>query len=66
MKHKDFDCVQMKMDIQQRLLEEETRLGKTEARRMRDERLRGDPILGPFLRRLEEREKRRKSVRTDA
>jgi hypothetical protein len=56
MKHKDFDCVQMTWDIQQRLLEEETRLGRAEARRQRDDRFRNDPILGPFLQRLEARE----------
>jgi hypothetical protein len=61
MKHKDFDCVQMKWDIQQKLLEEETQLGNAEARRRRDERLRNDPILGPFLQRLEARERRKAS-----
>jgi hypothetical protein len=55
---KDFDCVQMKWDIQQKLQEEERQFGKEEARRRQDERVRNDPILGPFLRRLEEREKR--------
>jgi hypothetical protein len=55
---KDFDCVQMKWDIQQKLLEEERLLGHEEARRRRAERLHDDPILGPFLRRLEERERR--------
>ena len=54
---KDFDCVQMKWDIQQKLLEEERLLGKEEARRRQDERVRTDPILGPVLRRLEERER---------
>lgn len=58
MRSKDFDCVQMKWDIQRRLLEEETRLGRAEARRRRDDRLRNDPILGPFLQRLEAREHR--------
>ena len=61
MKHKDFDCVQMKWDIQQRLLDEETRLGEAEARSRREERLRNDPILGPFLQRLEAREHGRAS-----
>ena len=52
MKQKDFDCVQMKWDIQQKLLEEERQLGRE------DERVRNNPILGPFLRRLEQREQR--------
>ena len=59
MNEKDFDCVQMKWDIQQKLLEEESRFGKEDARRRREERLRNDPILGPFLRRLEERERKK-------
>ena len=53
---KDFDCVQMKWEIQQQLLEEERQLGYEEARRQRNERVRNNPILGPFLRRLEEYE----------
>jgi hypothetical protein len=61
MKHKGFDCVQMKWDIQQRLLEEETRLGRVEARRLQDERVRSNPILGPFLQRLEARERKQVS-----
>jgi hypothetical protein len=65
MKQKDFDCVQMKWDIQQRLLEEETRLGKAEARHRRDERLRNDPILGPFLQRVEAQERRKASEALD-
>lgn len=60
---KDFDCVRMKWDIQQKLLQEEHQLGKKEARRRQDDRVRNDPTLGPFLRRLEEREKRDKQDR---
>jgi hypothetical protein len=48
----------MKWDIQQKLLEEERLLGKEEARRIQDERVRKDPILGPFLRRLEKYERK--------
>ncbi len=56
---KDFDCVQMKWDIQQKLLEEERLLGKEEARLIQDERVRKHPILGPFLRRFEEYERKK-------
>jgi hypothetical protein len=56
---KDFDCVQMKWDIQQKLLEEERQLGKEEAHRRQNERVRDNPILGPFLQRLEEHERRK-------
>lgn len=47
---KEFDCVQMKAQIQERLLDEVTELGEDEAERRRAERLSRDPILGPFLR----------------
>jgi hypothetical protein len=56
---KDFDCVRMKRDIQQKLLEEERLLGQEEARHRRNERVRNNPILGPFLQRLEEHERRK-------
>ena len=58
MRDKDFDCVQMKWAIQRKLMEEEQQLGREEAQRRREERRRNDPILGPFLRRLEKRERR--------
>jgi hypothetical protein len=48
MKH--FDCVEMKADIQERLLHEVAELGEQEAQRRRAERLSRDPILGTFLR----------------
>jgi hypothetical protein len=47
---KEFDCVQMKAGIQERLLREVTELGEEEAQRRRAERLSRDPILGSFLR----------------
>jgi hypothetical protein len=58
---KGFDCVQMKWDIQRKLLEEERLLGPEEARRRRDERVRNNPILGPFLQRMEAEERRKAS-----
>jgi hypothetical protein len=47
---KAFDCVEMKAEIQERLLRESTDLGEEEARKRRAERLSRDPILGGFLR----------------
>lgn len=47
---KDFDCVAMKGEIQQRLLQEEGEFGTEEARRRRRDRILADPILGPLLR----------------
>ena len=47
---KEFDCVEMKTEIQERLLREVAELGEEKARRRRAERLSHDPILGSFLR----------------
>ena len=62
---KDFDCVQMKWDIQQKLLEEERLLGREEAQRRQNERVRNDPILGPFLQRMKAQEIRRATERLE-
>ncbi|NOS99902.1 MAG: hypothetical protein HOP29_04685 [Phycisphaerales bacterium] len=50
--NKEFDCVRMKHEIQQRLLEEMSRLGAEEHRRLTEERILADPILSRFCRRL--------------
>ena len=47
---KEFDCVEMKTEIQERLLREVAELGEEEAQKRRAERLSHDPILGSFLR----------------
>ena len=47
---KTFDCVEMKAEIQERLMREVAELGEEEARKRRAERLSRDPILGGFLR----------------
>jgi hypothetical protein len=47
---KEFDCVEMKAEIQERLLREVAELGEEEAQRRRAERLSRDSILGGFLR----------------
>jgi hypothetical protein len=49
---KEFDCVQMKTEIQEQLLREVSELGEDEAQRRRAERLARDPILGAFLRKM--------------
>ena len=46
---KKFDCVQMKIEIQERLLREIADLGEEEAARLRHERLVHDPILSAFI-----------------
>lgn len=60
---KDFDCVQMKWDIQQKLLEGERLPGREEAHRRQDERARNDPIPGPSLKRIKAQELRRATER---
>jgi hypothetical protein len=47
---KELDCVEMKAEIQERLLREVAELGEEEAQRRRAERLVRDPILSRFLR----------------
>jgi hypothetical protein len=47
---KEFDCVEMKAEIQERLLREVAELGEEEAHKRRAERLSRDPILSSFLR----------------
>jgi hypothetical protein len=46
---------------QKKLRDEERQYGKAESRRRRDELLRNDPILGPFLQRVEAHERRKAS-----
>ena len=54
-REKEFDCVEMKAEIQARLLREVIELGEEEAEKRRLERLSRDPILGSFLRAIETR-----------
>jgi hypothetical protein len=49
---KDFDCVQMKWDIQQRLLEEYAETSPEQTRLSQKERIAADPLLGPFLQKV--------------
>ena len=49
---KECDCVQMKTEMQERLLREVAEFGEDEAQRRRAERLARDPILGAFLRKM--------------
>lgn len=51
-KHKKFDCVQMKWDIQQKIEKEFVGISDDEANRMQMERVAKNPILGPFLKKV--------------
>ena len=46
MKDKSFDCVCMKHDIQQRIREEMAGLSREEQRRLTEEAILADPVLG--------------------
>ena len=60
---KEFDCVEMKTEIQERLLREVDELGEEEAAKRRAERLSRDPLLGRFSR-TKMAESETQSVRT--
>ena len=52
MKKKSFDCVRMKWDIQQKQREELAGMSEADKRRVQMEKIRADPILGPFIRKV--------------
>jgi len=56
-KKKEFDCVQMKHDIQQKLMKENAGLSAKERNRRLEQALAADPILGPFIKRLNAKKK---------
>lgn len=53
MKKKKFDCVKMKHDIQKQLLKDYEGLSLEERRKLTEERIAADPILGPFWRKIQ-------------
>lgn len=55
---KDFDCVEMKWEIQRRLHEEFAGMSPEEARHATRNRIEQDPVLGPFLREVKNAEPR--------
>ena len=48
-KDKKFDCVQMKWNIQERIRKEFVGLTELEMHRREEEKVKRNPILGPFL-----------------
>ena len=56
-KQKDFDCVQMKWEIQRKLREQYAGLPEEQARRLQWETVLADPFLGPFVARIVAKEK---------
>ena len=55
MKNKKFDCVQMKHEIQQKLMKETAGLTAEERNQRLEESLAKDPILGPFVKKISPR-----------
>ena len=51
-KRKDFDAVEMKRAIQERIEEEYVGMTADEARAAQRRRIEEDPVLGPFLRQV--------------
>ncbi len=52
MKNKDFDCVEMKNQIQADLLREYEGLSEEEIQKRRCERINADPILSDLVRKV--------------
>lgn len=57
---KPFDCVQLKWQIQEQLANEFAGVSEEEAQRRLNERVMADPILGPFLKRVQDISRARK------
>jgi len=47
---KEFDCVRMKHEIQQRILQEMRGLSPEERRQKMEEDIQADPVIGPIWR----------------
>ncbi len=56
-KKKSFDCVQMKWDIQKKIADEFKGMPEDKARAIQNKRVESDPILGPFLKKLQDKRK---------
>jgi hypothetical protein len=52
MKKKNFDCVQMKHEIQKKLMKQTAGLTLEERNRRLEKSLASNPILGPFLKKV--------------
>ena len=52
MKDKQFDCVKMKWDIQKKLSAEYSGMPDEQARQKQMEKVRKNPLLGPFLKQV--------------
>jgi hypothetical protein len=49
-----FDCVKMKWEIQEKIAKEFKGMPQEKARKIQDERVAKNPILGPFLKKVRE------------
>ena len=62
MKKKDFDCVEMKREIQRQIMEEMAGLSPEEQRRRSEEEITSDPTLARFVERAPEVGTRRRDA----
>ena len=53
-KEKAFDCVKMKRKIQEKIANEFKGMPQEKARKIQNERVAKNPILGPFLKKVRE------------
>lgn len=59
MSTKTFDCVQMKWDIQRRLIERFKNMPRDRIRDQKRKMIQEDPVLGPFLEKVREASQKR-------
>lgn len=55
-KPKSFDCVNMKWEIQQKIAKEFKGMPEETARKIQADRVAKNPVLGPFLNKVRERQ----------
>ena len=63
-RQKDFDCVEMKRQAQEKVRQKYAGMPEEEAHRLQREAVLSDPILGPFLARLRSRASARRGELT--
>lgn len=65
-RHKDFDCVRMKNEIQRKLMAEQAGMSIEQRRRHMEARIAADPTLGPWFQRLRAAQRPPLTVAEDA
>jgi len=63
-RQKEFDCVEMKREVQEKVRQKYAGIPEAEAHRLQREAVLGDPVLGPFLSKLRSRRSPRRAELT--